>query len=132
MQPDSMLLYIDNVVTFEPKDEFKCAIAHYNFLALLELDLKKALAYGQNALMHMYATEDYDVADATVWSFESIFDYTKITLEIYEMAAEAFQLKINQDAYPQLVNIPRYYHKMAWFYWLAKSRQMAKKQLQLL
>jgi hypothetical protein len=125
MQPDSMLLYINNIVKYEPRLEFEYAIVHYKFLALLQIDLQKALAYGQNVLAHMYATGDYEVADALVWSVESCSGYSKLTPEIYEIGAEAYQLKINQYPYPQLANIPKYYHKMSWFYWLAKNRQKA-------
>ena len=39
--------------------------------------------------------------------------------EIYQLGAEAYEEKINQFPYPEIVDMSRYYNEMASWYWLA-------------
>ena len=45
--------------------------------------------------------------------------------EIYQLGAEAYEEKINQFPYPEIVDMSRYYNEMASWYWLAGNAPKA-------
>ena len=122
-EPDSSLLKIDTIIKNEPKLKYAPLIAYNTFSSLLKIDLHKAYEYGREVL----ATPTYD-EPAAKWIVEAIKWYSdKLTLspEIYELGADAYQQKLDQMPYPEIVNTFGIYNKMAEWYWLAGNKSKA-------
>lgn len=112
--PDSILLAIDRIVQKEPGLKYAPLMAYNTFSALLKTDPHKAYTYGREVLTSSYFGET---------PFESVvnpieYNEKKVTIppDIYRLAAEALELGIRQSPYPELVNIPKMYRRMADFY----------------
>lgn len=72
----------------------------------------------------LHLTPDYlePVCDYIV---DAIMFYSKILKfppKIYQLGAEAQQAEINDQPYPELVNIPKRYNQMAEWYWKANEK----------
>jgi len=52
-------------------------------------------------------------------------DKLNIPPEIYQLGAEAYQADIDLIPYPEIVNTPKLYHKMAALYWRANEQLKA-------
>jgi hypothetical protein len=48
-----------------------------------------------------------------------------IPAEIFDLSANAYQVRIDQIPYPKIVNISKLYNKMAEWYWRAKNKSKA-------
>lgn len=120
-KPDSAIFYISKIIKQEPRLQYKALIAFNTIYSLLKIDPQKAYTYGKKALTICTVPPSNTIIGAI-----EICSY-KLTLpaEIYELGAEAYQVEINQFTYPELANIPKYYHEMAWWYWLAKNKPKA-------
>ncbi|HEY8968200.1 MAG TPA: TlpA disulfide reductase family protein [Puia sp.] len=112
--PDSILLAIDKIVQKEPGLKYAPLMAYNTFSALLKTDAHKAYTYGKEVLASSFFG---------MTPFESIvnpleYNEKKVTIppDIYRLAAEALQLGIGQYPYPELVNIPKMYHRLADLY----------------
>lgn len=119
-KPDSALFYINEFLKQEPRMEYQPLIAFNTFYSLLKIDTDKALTYGKKALTTSNSTSQMIIGAIEICSY-------RLTLpsEIYELGAEAIQVEITLYRYPELANISKYYHEMAWWYWLAKNKSKA-------
>jgi thiol-disulfide isomerase/thioredoxin len=122
-KPDSALFMIDEIVKNEPKLKYAPFIAAHTFSALLKTDPHKAYEYGKAAIV----TPTYD--DPSYYSIISAIEWysDKLNLpaEIYLLGAEAYQVDIDRTPYPEIVNMPKKYHKMADMYWRANEKAKA-------
>lgn len=122
--PDSALLLIDELVKKEPKLKYAPTIAFHTFSSLLKTDLKKAYVYGKEVLMTpSYRGTDYDNITSRIEWLEKT-NLVTLSSEIFELGAEAYQAKIDQDP-PSSAKLPQTYMKMANWYWRAKNKPKA-------
>lgn len=125
-RPDSALLLINEIVKQEPKLKYAPIIADNTFRSLLVTDPHKAYEYGKIAIITpTYEDPDYN-------SIPSVIDIysNKLNLpaEIYELGAEAYQMKINK--YGVFCNISNNYKNMAEMYWRANNKSKAIEAIQ--
>jgi thiol-disulfide isomerase/thioredoxin len=123
-KPDSALLKIDEMVRNEPNLKYARSTAWYTFSALLQTDLRKAYDYGKTAIVTP-SYDGYPLNDIISLQIEQYSDKLKLTPEIYELGAEAYQVEIDQVPYPELANMPKLYSNMAQMYWRAKNKLKA-------
>jgi hypothetical protein len=123
-KPDSALLKIDEMVRNEPNLKYARSTAWYTFSALLQTDLRKAYDYGKTAIVTP-SYDGYPLNDIIRLQIEQYSDKLKLTPEIYELGAEAYQVEIDQVPYPELANMPKLYSNMAQMYWRAKNKLKA-------
>lgn len=119
-KPDSALLMINEIIRNEPKLKYAPFIAHNTFSSLLKTNPYKAYEYGKVAIVtSTYEDPPYDlIIGAIMWYSDKL----NLPAEIYQLGAEAYQVKIDHYPYPEIVNIPKYYHNMAEWYWLAGDK----------
>ena len=121
--PDSTLFYINKIIKQEPRLQFQPFIAYNTFYSLLKINPDKAYEYGKNALI---TSIDSDPPSQNIIGALDRCSYQiLLPAKIYELGAEAYQEEISQYPYPEFINIPKFYHKMAWWYWLAKNKPKA-------
>ena len=120
---DSVLLAIDEIIRKEPRLKYAPHVAFHTFGFLLETDLHKAYEYGKTAIVTpTYREPVYDIiSEAVMWYSDKLF----LTAEIYHLGAEAYQTEIDDTPYPELVNMPKRYNKMAEWYWRANDTAKA-------
>jgi thiol-disulfide isomerase/thioredoxin len=123
-KPDSALLKIDEMVRNEPNLKYARSTAWYTFSALLQTDLRKAYDYGKTAIVTP-SYDGYPLNDIIRLQIEQYSDKLKLTPEIYELGAQAYQVEIDQLPYPELANMPKLYSNMAQMYWRAKNKLKA-------
>jgi len=112
---DSLLLKIDEMVRKYPNLKYAPKVAGYTFSTLLKTDPKKAYEYGE--ILLVTPTYDDPPYKSVIRTIE-LFSYgLNLSAEIYELAAEAYQVEIN--LYPATDLVARDYHKMAEWYWRA-------------
>jgi len=119
--PDSALSIIKKAVQNEPRLKYLPSITFNTLYSLIKIDLIKAYEYGESVLSATKYTEE-PPAFSIINAIELSSYRYKLTADIYELGAKAYQVDINQFPYPELANIPKYYHSMAWWYWLAKNK----------
>lgn len=122
-KPDSALFYINEILKQEPRMEYQPLIVFNTFYSLLKIDTDKALTYGKKALTTSTSTNSTSLM--IIGAIEICSCRLTLPSEIYELCAEAIQVQIALYPYPELANIPKYYHKTAWWYWLAKNKSKA-------
>jgi len=123
-KPDSALLFIAEVIRNEPRLKYAPFIAFNTFSLLLKTNQHKAAyEYGKEVLV----TPSYDepAAGAIIDVIDELSNKFNLLPEIYRLGAQAYQVRINQIPYPELVNIPRFYHQMAAWYWRANDKSKA-------
>lgn len=122
--PDSVLLEVDKIVQIDPRLKFAPCIALSTFAALLQTNPDKAYEYGKKAIVTpVYDEPPYGFI---IGDIEWHFDKLKLPAEIYLLGAEAYEMKIKNLLYPQLVdNMPDFYHKMAAWYWRGGNKSKA-------
>jgi hypothetical protein len=121
--PDSALLVIDEIVSKEPKLKYAPFIASHTFSWLLKTNSHKAYEYGK-AVLVTPTYEDpacFAIIDAIKWYSDKL----DLPAEIYRLGAEAYQVQIDQYAYPEIIDIHKLYNKMAAWYWLANDKPEA-------
>ena len=121
--PDSALLVINEIIRKEPKLKYAPLITNNTFSSLLRTDLRKAYEYGKMAIVT--PTYEEPAYSLIIGNIEWYSDKLNLPTEIYLLCAEAYQIKIDQIPYPELVNMPRLYSKMAGWYWRAKDKLKA-------
>lgn len=131
-KPDSALLLIEDIVTKEPKLKYAPLIASHTFSCLLKTNPYKAYSYGKIVIeTTTYTDPPYNLI---IGSIDELSDKFNLPKRIYDLCAEAHQLKI--DRYWQTINIPNTYHKMAEWYMLSGNKSKAieaqKKAIQFL
>ncbi|HTF29588.1 MAG TPA: TlpA disulfide reductase family protein [Flavitalea sp.] len=122
-KPDSTLLMVNEIVRKEPGLKYAPTIAYSTFSSLLKTNPHKAYEYGKEVLL----TPTYEVpaCDAIVGAIETYSDRLKLPVEIYCLGIEAQQMSIDQFVYPEFVNFPKRYNKMAEWYWRANDKSKA-------
>lgn len=128
-RPDSALFYINEFLKVEPRMEYQPLIAFNTFYSLLKIDTDKALTYGKKALT--ISTSTNSTSQMIIGAIEICSYRLTLPSEIYELGAEAIQVEITLYPYPELANISKYYHEMAWWYWLAKNKSKAMESEQI-
>lgn len=119
----SALLAIDEIIRKEPKLKYAPLIAYNTFSTLLKTNPHKAYEYGKMVLV----TPSYEepalssIINAVSWYSDKL----KLPAEIYQLGAVAYQTKIDQTSYTQIVNMPKLYNKMAEWYGRAKDKSKA-------
>ena len=121
-QPDSILFYINKFVEKEPRLKYQPFIVYRTFYALLKTNMQEALEFGKKSLKVSNANS---IAEDIIYAIKAYKTKKVLSKEMFALGAEAYQLYINQFSYPKLVHIPKYYHEMAEWYWLAKNKQKA-------
>lgn len=122
-RPDSALIIIDRIIADEPGLKYAPHIAFNTFSALLKTDLQKAYEYGKTAIVtSTYEDPPYDVIYGGIEFYKGKL---KLSLELYQLGAEAYQKEIDNIPYPELVNMPERYNKMAEWYWRANKKEKA-------
>jgi hypothetical protein len=122
-RPDLALLTIEEIIRKEPRLKYAPRIAMHTFDALLKTDPHKAYEYGKVAIVT--PTYQQPAYDFIIGSIDWYSDKLKLPAEIYHLGAEAYQSQINDIVYPELVNLPKRYSKMAQWYWKANDRSKA-------
>lgn len=122
-QPDSALFYIKQIIEKEPLLLYAPMVTFHMLNSLLKTDTAKAIEYGRKALgtngLTGRPTQSIeDVVEIGAFNFY-------IPKEMYELAARSYQFDIDEFPYPEIYNYPKYYHKMAWCYWMAKNKTKA-------
>lgn len=122
-KPDSALLMINEIIRKEPKLKYAPFIASHTFSSLLKTDPHKAYEYGKVVLVTptYEAPAYYAIIGSIMWYSDKL----ALPAEIYKLGAEAYQVKIDQIPYPEIVDISSLYHKMAKWYWRAKEKSKA-------
>ncbi len=122
-KPDSALLMISEIVRNEPKLIYAPFIASHTFSSLLITDTHKAYEFGKEVLLT--PTYEEPACYVIIGRIEWYSDKLNLPAEIYQLGAEAYQMEIDRIPYPELVNIPKKYYKMAKLYWHAKNKAKA-------
>lgn len=133
-KPDSALLYISKIITKEPRLKYAPFITSHTFSALLKTNQQLAYEYGKEALLRSF----YDDPPFyyLIMSIEGYSNILNLQPKIYQLCAEAYQVKIDQIPYPELADMFKYYDKMAAWYWCANNKPKAieaqKKAIEIL
>jgi hypothetical protein len=122
-KPDSLLLAVDEILKKEPKLKYAPSIGSRTFYALLVTNPQKAYAFGKELLKNY--TYEEPAYDAIIGGISIYSGKINFPAEIYQLGAEAYQLKIDLIVYPELANFPRLYTSMAEWYWRANDKQKA-------
>ncbi|MEO8887234.1 MAG: TlpA disulfide reductase family protein, partial [Mucilaginibacter sp.] len=137
-KPDSALLVIDSMVKITPELKFQPNTADYTFYSQLKANrLNDAYNYGKQALEANITDKEtlYSNLIKAIKSTRENYPQIKITPEIYRIAAESQQKLLDiQSSYPEHVDIPSKYKKIAMWYRLAgdklKATEAEQKALQ--
>lgn len=122
-KPDSALLFIAEIIRKEPGLKYAPFMAFNTFSSLLKTNQHKAYEYGKEVLVtRTYQEPAYSAIIDAIGEYS---DKLNLSPEIYQLGAQAYQMRINQTPYPELVNIPRLYHKIAEWYWRANDKTKA-------
>jgi thiol-disulfide isomerase/thioredoxin len=122
-KPDAALLAINEIIRKEPGLKYAPFIGYNTFSSLIKTNTQKAYEYGKVTMVT--PTYEAPAFEAIIGAIDSYSDKLNLPAEIYELGAEAYQMRIDQTPYQEIVNMPQYYHLMAWWYWLAKNKPKA-------
>jgi tetratricopeptide (TPR) repeat protein len=116
-KPDSALTVINEMVKKEPKLKYAPTVVSFTFSALLKTDPHKAYEFGKEVMVT--PTYEEPAYDYIIGDIEDDSRKLKIPAEIYRLGAECYQAEIDNAPYPELIDIPQLYQKMAAWYSLA-------------
>lgn len=122
-KPDSALLMINEIVRKEPKLKYAPYMADFTFSSMLKTNPYKAYEYGK--LVIVTPTYEEPAYSVIINDISYYSDKLNLPAEIYGLGAEAYQIEIDQLTYPELVDLPRYYYRMAVWYGKAKNKSKA-------
>ncbi len=123
-RPDSALLAIAKIIKDEPRLTYAPSIGYNTFASLLKTNQQKAFEYGAlalNATSYNYEPGYYIIIRA----INAYSDKISLSPKIYQLGAEAYQLEIDDTAYPEITPIHKHFNIMAAWYWLAKNKLKA-------
>jgi thiol-disulfide isomerase/thioredoxin len=122
-KPDSILLVINEIIRNEPKLKYAPFIAFNTFSSLLKTNPHEAYKYGKVAIV----TPTYEDPPYLhiINAIKYYSDKLNLPAEIYQLGAEAYQARIDQIPYPEIVDISKLYNKMAEWYWRANDKSKA-------
>ncbi|MES2110776.1 MAG: TlpA disulfide reductase family protein [Bacteroidota bacterium] len=120
--PDSALLVINELIKKDARIKYAPTVVLFTFSALLKTNLYKAYAFGKKAIVTpTYEEPAYCSIIATIDEYSL---RVKMSREIFRLGAEALKQQIQHAAYPELLDMPKLYHKMA--YWYLKAGDKSK------
>ncbi|MBS1579263.1 MAG: TlpA family protein disulfide reductase [Bacteroidetes bacterium] len=127
--PHKALKLIAQVTAREPKLKYAPFIGYQTLNFLLKTNISKAYEFGKFLLTSPPPYGDEFNYNGVINPIETFIYKFHIPLpsNVYELGANAYQMKIDDFPYPDIVNIPKYYHQMAAMYWLAKNKTEAIK-----
>ncbi|NQD69826.1 TlpA family protein disulfide reductase [Sphingobacterium shayense] len=119
---DSTLKIIKRLVSSEPLLKNSAPIQFYTLESLLVLNQEKAYLYGQEILSNKTEEPGYlDIIGALEWYEKKGY----IIPKLYRLGAEAYQVKVNDYIYPDIIDLPYLYSNMAKWYWEANDKARA-------
>lgn len=122
-KPDSALLLINEMVRNEPKLKYAPHIASHTFSSLLKTNPDKAYEFGKVAIVTpTYEEPAYHLIIENIKWYSDKFN---LPPKIYQLGAEAYQEKIDQIPYPEIINMFNHYNKMAEWHWRANDKSKA-------
>lgn len=124
-QPDSILFVINEITRTEPRLKYAPSIAYHTFSSLLKTNPQKAYEYGKVVLVTSTYLEP--ACYAIIDPIKLYADRLNLPAEIYQLGAEAYQVRIRQISHPEQVNMSRIYNNMAEWYWRANDKVKAVK-----
>lgn len=125
INPDSILLVIDEMAKNVPTLEFLPIFISFKLAALLKTEPQKAYDFARKAMVKPPYGDDppYYTLIATI---EDNFEKLQIPQNIYRLGAECYQGLIDSNPYPEYGDTPSKYKKMANMYKLAGDLPKAK------
>ncbi|HWB90409.1 MAG TPA: TlpA disulfide reductase family protein, partial [Puia sp.] len=117
---DSVLIVIDQITSREPRLKYMPRIGLVTFRALLKKDPSAAYRFGKEFLAASTLDEPTDYLIFS--NVEEFSNNPNLPKEIYRLGAEAYQVKIDRSPFPELLDLPDIYHKMAALYYRAGDR----------
>lgn len=123
-KPDSTLFVINNIIKKDPALQYAPIIALFTFEALLKTNMHKAYEFGKTLIQ--IPTYEEPAYDAIISNINEYADRLDISQEIYRLGAEACQAEIDNSHYPELLDLPKKYQKIAAWYRLGLDEQKAK------
>jgi thiol-disulfide isomerase/thioredoxin len=115
VSPDSVLIYINEMVRNIPALEFLPIFVARKFQALLQTDVLKAEDFARKA-MHMPGVYDDPPYLLIVNNIEQASVKTQLPESIYKLGIECCQAWIARDPYPELGLVASTYKRMAGLY----------------
>lgn len=112
---DSALFYIRQIIEKHPTLRYTPFMASHYFKALLLTDFNKASAYGKVVLET--STYEEPAFDAIIGNINWLNDKLNLPREIYLLGAQAYEMKIQNFVYPEIIKTEKYYAFMAEWYW---------------
>lgn len=113
-KPDSALLAVEALLQKEPELKYAPFVSNHTFTALLKTNPDEAYNYGKRLLTETtYGETSYDNIIMAVTEY-----YNKFTLtpKLYHLAAEAYQVQIDQIPYPEIAELGALYTRMSEWY----------------
>lgn len=123
--PDSALLAINEMVSNHPEMKYTPTMVLFTFPALLKTNLNKAYKFGKKAIKTV--TYEEPAYCSIIANIDEYYLKVKMSPEIFRLGAEACKQQIEHAAYPELLDMPKLYHKMASWYWKAGEKSRAIK-----
>jgi hypothetical protein len=115
VDPDSVLLYVNEMVRNIPALEFLPIFVARKFEALLQTDVQKAEDFARKAMQMPGVYEDPPYL-LLVYNIEEASAKTKLPASIYKLGIECCQAWIDRDPYPELGMVSSTYRRMAGLY----------------
>jgi len=126
-KPDSALFVINEMIKKEPKLKYAPFTVFNTLYLLLKTKPKNAYAYGKEV---MIGANDDEVYDMIVSVIEISSKESTAPPEIYRLGTEAYQALIDHIPYPEIVDLYKYYYKMAEWYLRANDKAKTIEALQ--
>ncbi len=123
-KPYEAIAFINKFLEEEPRLRYAPRIAFHTLSALISIDKQKAYEYGMNAIT-MEPIYHESPASNIARYIEVNPAGLEFSPELYKLAAFAYQKTIEDIFYPELADLPRYYRKIAEFFWLSNDRYLA-------
>jgi thiol-disulfide isomerase/thioredoxin len=122
-KPKSALSAIKEIVRKEPRLKYAPLIAYNTFTSLLKTNQHEAYEYGKVLMQtSTYEEPPYFIIYDAIHFFSNRL---KLSKEIYDLGVQAHQMDIDKFPYPELLNFPKRYSKMAELYWRAGNKLKA-------
>jgi thiol-disulfide isomerase/thioredoxin len=119
-QPDSALVFINKIITDEPKLKYAPFIANTTLIALFKTDLEKAYNYAKELMVNpTYEDPPYKFIYGQIEYYRG---KKKLPVKFYQLGAEAYKTELEAVVYKELVEMHNRYSKVAYWYWRAEDK----------
>ncbi len=133
-RPDSTLFAIDSMVKIEPRLKFRPNTVYLTLYSQLKTNrLNDAYQYAKQAMAAVVTDKEeelYSSLIAAITDIEKNYHQIKITPGIYQIAAECQQKLLDIQPYPELIDIPAKYKKIAMWHRLSGNKLKANEAKQ--